>query len=228
MKKIIVLLTILFSTSIVTESIASITGNQFEMTQKKKKKRKKKKKKSKKGKEAAFEQGQISAHVGVGIAVMSKYGDVGYGKETYQYFGENKFKKKLPFNLMVDYGVHKYVSLGIQFGSYAENITITDKTNPNNEYGFNQKFKQYSLRTTGHIPVGSDKLDPYASFTLGYNTSKVDKFGTFNYLNEYKGGFAWSAHVGANYYFNDYIGAYVEVGYGRWQPIANVGLSLKF
>ena len=176
-----------------------------------------------KKKKSAFSQGQLTAHLGTGLIVPVNYGDY-----DYSIYGKNEFKKKLPFNFIADYGITDFLSAGLFVGFYGQDVTITDNTNPNNIYGFNNKFKVFGLEASYHQNIDIDNIDPYATLTIGYNSCKAKSFGTLNYLDPYKGGLAWALHAGAHYYFTDNIGAYLEGGYGKWIPVINLGVAAKF
>jgi len=74
-------------------------------------------------------------------------------------------------------------------------------------------------------------LDTYAGVTLGYVYQKVNAEGSngFDYGAVIKGDsfILWGINIGARFFFTDYIGAYMELGYSGLQ-IAGIGLSLKF
>ena len=210
MKQAVISLALILSASVVYGSFSNSESEPFSFP--------------KKRKHEAFQQGQLTAHIGMGFLVKSNYKDA-----NYEFYGSTEYKKKLPFNMMFDYGVASVLSLGLYIGFYGEDVTITDNTNPNNIYGFQHKFKVFALRTTYHQPL-EGKLDPFATLNIGFNACKakdLDLAGGYNYLEPYKSGFAWSIHAGANYYFTDNIGAYLEAGYGTWIPIINLGVTVK-
>jgi len=213
MKRVVIALALVLSASVVYGSFAPKANEPFSLLKKKKK--------------GAFKQGQISIHIGMGIILKADYKDV-----DYTIFGANEIKKKLPFNMMFDYGVAPMLSMGLYMGFYGESITVTDNTDPGNVYGIENKFKQFGLRTTYHQYMDG-KLDPYAVLTLGFNKCKGTAMSELKgnnvlLLNPYTGGFMWGIQAGANIYFTDNIGAYVEAGYGKWLPIINLGAAVKF
>lgn len=213
MKRVVLVLVLILSASVVYGSFAYTANEPFSLVKKKRKR-------------GAFEQGQITAHIGIGIIEKANYKDV-----DYSIYGSTVYKKKLPFNIMVDYGVASVLSLGLYMGFYGEDVTVTDNTNPDNVYGLENKFKQFALRATYHQPL-EGKLDPYAVLTIGFNKCKskaLDLPGNnVLLLDPYTGGFAWGIEAGANFYFTDNIGVYLEAGYGTWVPIINLGTAVKF
>ncbi len=82
--------------------------------------------------------------------------------------------------------------------------------------------------------TGVDKFDFYAGIRLGYNVASananwIDADDEDLYGDLYSasaGGFIYTAHVGARYYFNDSFAANAELGYGI--AYLNVGVSYKF
>jgi hypothetical protein len=78
-----------------------------------------------------------------------------------------------------------------------------------------------------------DNLDTYAGLTLGY----VIQNATLKANNEHYGQiaaaedgvsfFLWGLNIGARYFFTDFIGAYLELGYSGLQ-FASIGVSVKF
>jgi len=73
----------------------------------------------------------------------------------------------------------------------------------------------------------SEKLDPYAGLTLGYNIVSVSAPSSqaSNYTAK-ASAFLFGAQIGANYYFSPNLGAFAELGYGI--GILTIGLSAKF
>lgn len=73
------------------------------------------------------------------------------------------------------------------------------------------------------------QLDLYGRLMLGFATIWVNDTNINNALGlktSSKSGFGWNFALGARYFFNDNIGAFVEVGYGI--SVANVGVSFRF
>ena len=189
--------------------------------------KKRRKKKKKKGKVVAFKAGQIGVGVGGGFAVKQNY-----SKTDYSIYGTNETKGGFPFSIRAEYGATDFLGIGLWIGMYKDKVTITDITAPNNIYGYDHKFTQICLRPAFHVPLGMAKLDPYVAIPFGLNKVKATPFnneGGFNYVQEpLKSGFAWAIHGGANLYFTDNIGAFVEGGYGQGLPMVSFGLAVKF
>ncbi len=189
--------------------------------------KKRRKKKKKRGKVVAFKAGQIGVGVGGGFAVKQNY-----SKTDYSIYGTNETKGGFPFSIRAEYGATDFLGIGLWIGMYKDKVTITDITAPNNIYGYDHKFTQICLRPAFHVPLGMAKLDPYVAIPFGLNKVKATPFnneGGFNYVQEpLKSGFAWAIHGGANLYFTDNIGAFVEGGYGQGLPMVSFGLAVKF
>lgn len=190
-------------------------------------KKKRRKKKKKRGKVVAFKAGQIGLQVGGGFAVKENY-----SKTDYALYGTTETKGGFPFGFRAEYGATDFLGIGLMVGMYKDKITITDVTAPLNIYGYEHKYTQICVRPAFHVPLGMEKLDIYAAIPFGLNKVKATPFnneGAFNYVQEpMKSGFAWAIHGGANLYFTDNIGAFVEGGYGSGLPMVNFGLAIKF
>ena len=78
-----------------------------------------------------------------------------------------------------------------------------------------------------------EKVDAYAGFTIGY----VMQNSEVKYSSEYASGndgsyeganfLLYGVSIGAHYFFSDFIGAYLELGYSPLQYLG-VGISRKF
>lgn len=187
--------------------------------------KKRRKKKKKRGKVVAFKAGQIGAGVGGGFLVKENY-----SKADYSIYGETESKGGFPFGFRFEYGATDFLGIGVYVGMYKDELTITDVTAPDNIYGYEHKYTQICLRPAFHVPLGMEKLDPYVGIPFGLNKVKATPTGTgYNYVQEpLKSGFCWAIHAGANLYFTDNIGAFVEGGYGSGLPMVNFGLAAKF
>jgi len=190
-------------------------------------KKKRRKKKRRKGKVVAFKAGQIGLQAGGGFAIKENY-----SKTDYAIYGTSETKGGFPFGFRAEYAATDFFGIGILFGMYKDKITISDVTVPTNIYGYEHKYTQICLRPAFHIPLGMAKFDPYVAVPFGLNKVKATPFnneGAFNYVQEpMKSGFAWAIHGGANLYFSDHVGAFVEGGYGSGLPMVNFGVALKF
>ena len=73
----------------------------------------------------------------------------------------------------------------------------------------------------------SEKFDPYAGLTLGYNIVSVSApSGQSSNYTAKASALLFGAQIGANYYFSPNLGAFAELGYGI--GILTIGLSAKF
>lgn len=188
-------------------------------------KKKRRKKKKKRGKVVAFKAGQMDFGLGGGLLVTENY-----SKSDYSIYGTTETKGGFPFGLRAEYAATDFLGIGMYFGMYKDEVTITDVTAPDNIYGYEHKYTQICLRPAFHVPLGLPKLDPYVAIPFGLNKVKAEPTGSgFNYVQEpLKSGFAWAIHGGANLYFSNNIGAFVEGGYGMGLPKINFGVVIKF
>lgn len=187
--------------------------------------KKRRKKKKKRGKVVAFKAGQIGVGVGGGFLVKENY-----SKTDYSIYGETETKGGFPFGFRFEYAATDFLGIGLYVGMYKDEITIKDVTAPDNIYGYEHKYMQICARPAFHVPLGMKKLDPYVGIPFGLNKVKATPTGSgFNYVQEpLKSGFCWAIHAGANLYFTDNIGAFVEGGYGSGLPMVNFGVAAKF
>ncbi len=188
-------------------------------------KKKRRKKKKKRGKVVAFKAGQMDVGLGAGFLVKENY-----SKSDYSIYGETETKGGFPFGFRAEFGATEFLGIGVYVGMYKDEITITDVTAPDNIYGYKHKYTQICVRPAFHVPLGMKKLDPYVGIPFGLNKVKATPTGVgFNYVQEpLKSGFCWAIHAGANLYFTDNIGAFVEGGYGSGLPMVNFGVVAKF
>ena len=186
----------------------------------------KKRRKKKKKKETAFKQGQIGGQVAAGFLLKTDY-----SKSDYGLYGDLAYKKSFPVYARAEYGITDFLGAGLYFGAYKETVTITDVTNPANIHTFDHSYKSLGLRMTYHQKLALAKLDPYAGVAVGMTMMKV-KYTTA--LNEAfippmdKAGLGYMVYAGANFYFTENIGVFAEGGYGKWLPMVNAGISVKF
>ena len=186
----------------------------------------KKRRKSRKKKELAFKQGQIVLQPAAGFLVKTDY-----SSSDYALYGTVVYKKTFPIFFHAEYGITDFLGAGLYYGTYKETATITDVTNPNNIHVFDHTYNCFGLRVNYHQKLSFAKLDPYAGLGVGMTKMKV------NYttdLNEpfiapmAKAGLGYSVYAGANYYFTDNIGVFVEGGYAKWLPMVSAGITVKF
>jgi hypothetical protein len=142
------------------------------------------------------------------------------------YFGEIKHKNFPPLQLRYEYAATGNIGIGAMFGFASSDVSITDNTDPENINGFKYKYILIGARATFHPTVKSPKFDPYVAGFAGLNITTVTPYGPNNPLETQKKVFAWSVHAGANYYFIDKLGAFLEAGYGV--SYVNAGVTFKF
>lgn len=134
-----------------------------------------------------------------------------------------------PVSLAVDYGIVDNLIMGengsIGIGGYLGFATNGERYD---YFGYSYKARYtrmaFGVRGTFHYQF-LDKLDTYAGLMLGLYTYswKYDYSGSYDPYDDYYYGlnnnsnssdFAFSAFVGARYYFNDNFGVNTEIGYG--------------
>lgn len=175
----------------------------------------------KKKKKTAFTQGQSTLQVGVGFPSLLKP-----EIDSFMYFGEVKRTAFPPIQLRYEYAVTGNVGIGGMLGYAASDVSITDNTDPDNINGFKYTFILLGARGAFHPSTKSPKFDPYVVGFAGLNITTTKPYGPSNPLETQKKIFAWSIHAGANYFFLEKIGAFLEVGYGV--SVVNAGLTFKF
>lgn len=145
-----------------------------------------------------------------------------------------------PISASYEYGITDKISVGGYLGYTSTGWDYTYTTNDLTKAGFPKvdatstttySYTIFGVRGSYHFAT-SDKLDPYAGAMLGYNVASVSwttndpNTGGINIAPVAASAVAFSAHLGARYFFTDNIGAFAEIGYGV--AIANLGLTLKF
>ncbi len=96
------------------------------------------------------------------------------------------------------------------------------------DWGYNYTNFIVGARGTFHYPF-LDNLDTYAGVMLGFRVVSAKEFGNqvFGWsYNASSGGLVGSFYAGGRYYFNDNLGAMLELGYGI--SYINLGIALKF
>lgn len=167
-----------------------------------------------------------------------------YGDNTYAYsvsgFG--------PAFLKVDYGVTKFLGLGISAGyskvslnesetyrySVLNSVTGLYETNTYiDETKYENTKISVAARINFHFGTG-EKLDPYAGIAMGYSFNQLKlTYNTNNPTgptpaNYTSPGFPFhfAITVGMRYYFTKNIGIYGELGLDKWSLIQG-GLAIK-
>lgn len=176
----------------------------------------------------AFE-GKGSKQISIGVGLSSYIGAFGKGgfysylgnRGYYYYSGRSAFWYSGTLSVQAEFGVHDYVGVGLVTGLGGRSYYGTGVLYV--PVGVLANFHFFQLiADKKNLGVG-DKLDLY----VGLN------FGTGLGVNFYKGGggntvggiiFA-GPQFGVKYFFNDKIGIYSEVGYGK--SIFEAGVSIK-
>ncbi len=136
----------------------------------------------------------------------------------------------------VGIGVNSYYSSGTPLGASLE-VGITDDISVGGEvdyasstysgnYGWTSMYigARGSYHLSKILNIGSDKFDTYAGLGLGYRSFKWKDSG---FGNSWGSGIALNYFAGGKYYFNDKLGAFVELGYIGLSNV-KIGLALKF
>lgn len=171
----------------------------------------------------AFLKGQTAVHAGAGF-ISLQYPS----HDDYLVYGKVSSEYQMPINLRVDYGVTDNISAGLFINKFGATTTIRDRTNDFNVNGWNYKSWTFGVHGAYHAYMGKSLLwlDPYVQGMVGLHALNAKPFGDANYLEPQKGGFAYDISVGANVYFFQPLGFYVEAGYGV--NLLNTGITLRF
>ena len=171
----------------------------------------------------AFMQGQTAVHAGASF-ISLQYPS----HDDYLIYGKVSSDYQMPINIRVDYALTDKISIGAFVNKFSASTTIKDRTNDLNTNGFNYKSLTLGLSGAFHAYMGKNTLwlDPYVQGMVGAHILSSKPFGDNNYFDPQKGGFAYSFDIGANVYFFQPLGFYVEVGYGV--NVINTGLTLRF
>lgn len=175
----------------------------------------------KKKKKTAFTQGQVDLQAGAGFPSLIRP-----VTDTLLWFGAVTRKASPVFQARLEYAVTNNLGVGLLLGMATSKTTYTDNTDPDNINGFKYSSFIAGGRAAFHLPVKSARFDPYAVGFAGINLMKATPFGPNNPLETDKKVFLWSLHAGANVYFTDKIGAFLELGYGM--SVVNAGVTFKF
>jgi hypothetical protein len=99
-------------------------------------------------------------------------------------------------------------------------------------YGYTYTYTglAFGARLGYHPDFGVDKLDTYATLTLGYYSYKAKVKTNIAGMPSASSDFSrllWGPSIGARYFFTPLIGAYAELGWSDFSYI-NLGVALKF
>ncbi len=178
-----------------------------------------------KGTNELYQKGQVNLKIGVGVVPV-------YSLSTpdYALFGEVTQTKGLLMGARLEYAISDNLGIGFNASqSTSSKLTITDVTNENNKYGFDNSSLIIGLHATYHLKTNGGRLDPYGIAGLGMNLIKATPWadpGSYNFVEPKKSGFLYSIGFGANLFIVEHVGIYAEVAYGT--NIVNGGLFVKF
>ena len=143
--------------------------------------------------------------------------------------------------LNIGIGVNSYYSGGIPFGAsfevgVSDNISFGGSVDYLSKKYYSWKFTALYIGVRGSyhvnelLNINNEKVDLYGGATLGYRSFKwKDSFDDDGYglSGTYGNGIYLGAYVGGKYYFNNKIGAFVELG-AIGSTNARLGIGFKF
>ncbi|GAB3919947.1 hypothetical protein GCM10028804_13160 [Larkinella terrae] len=144
--------------------------------------------------------------------------NVGVGLSSY-YYGN-------PFGISFESGIDKDFSVGAQLDYNSGNY---------GDYYYNSSRWRYTatyfgVRGSYHfnrvLKLNTSKVDLYAGVGLGYRSFRWND-SNYGYGYDYRSGLFLNYFIGGKYYFNNKIGAFVELGYTGLSS-SRVGLAIKF
>ncbi len=160
------------------------------------------------GANAQINKGEIIGTAGIGL-----------GNSLYGAYSSSL----LPINLEAEYGVVESGLFGVDGLSLGVGPAISytqGKESYNYGWGdYGYKCSSILVGAKGYFHYdlfNVDKLDTYASITLGYNIASTKYFGDWGNADTAvsAGGLFYGFSVGARYWFTDAIGANLEAGVG--------------
>ncbi len=152
--------------------------------------------------DVSFDQSTSYLHAGIGFGGGFYTGTITLPPVSLSY--EKAVTENISVGAIVGYSSSKYVYFG------------TD------EYKFT--YILIGARGNYHFAT-SEKFDPYAGVTLGYNIVSFTAPSTGGDYNAKGSALLAGAQLGANYYFSPNLGAFAELGYGI--GVLTIGLSAK-
>lgn len=161
----------------------------------------------------SFKAGQVELQAGIGL--LSTFVSV------------NAKTKTPPVNLILNYRVKDFFSVGAYFG-YSSTVYKDDAVK-NDEFKLKNNFYLTGLRVQGHYTQG--QIDFYGGAMLGYNFSRIDtniedvKNRPEGVLIEEGDLITYSGYIGLKYITPSKLGFYGEVGYGA--SIVSIGLTYR-
>jgi opacity protein-like surface antigen len=140
-----------------------------------------------------------------------------------------------PVGLRGEYLLTDKIGLGLDLGFNNSNISYTEATTDNNgnpvTYDYNYSTQKIGAMVTFNYHfIDNDQLDFYGVFGMGYGNRSFKFESTDpNYTEATVSSIipvASRLGVGMRYFFSDYIGANLALGFGQG-GIINAGLSFK-
>ncbi len=167
-----------------------------------------------------YKAGQVELQAGIGLVST--------------FVSMNAKTKTPPVNLMLNYRVKEFFSVGAYFGysstAYSGNAKdIHGNVVKEDEFKLRNEFYLTGLRVQGHYSQG--QVDFYGGAMLGYNFSRIDtnitdvKNRPEGVLIEEGNLITYSGFIGLKYITPSKLGFYGEVGYGA--SIVSVGLTYR-
>ena len=176
----------------------------------------------KKKKKGAFKQGQSDWQLGMGFFSFMKP-----KTDSLLYYGIVETKAVPPIQIRYEYALTDNIGMGGMIAMAFAHVKVTDNTDPENINGIDYSYFMCGARFLYHYPLQSEFIDPYVASTIGITLTGSSPYGPSNPFETYKKTFLWGIHAGANVYFlEDFMGAFLEVGYGM--SVMNAGLTFKF
>lgn len=153
-----------------------------------------------------------------------------------------------PIAVKAEYGIQKWLGLGISYSTWNMEFAITDyynvlkagavtQTDEIDTYKFKVTSSSFGIRPNLRIPIKNRKHDVYFGLGLGItkNSLNVDFSSTdvnkvlpnFDYDLSLPGGFYFAPTLGYRLYFIENLGLNLEVGYEKG-AIVQGGLVIRF
>ena len=146
------------------------------------------------------------------------------------------FKGINPLFLKAEYGISKYVGIGLNCAYWNLSFKALDYYNllkagqvigsdEMDTYQFKISSTSFGIRPNLHIPFKNDKHDVYLGVALGltknklgidFSSTDVNKvFPNLKYDLSLPGGFYFAPTIGYRNYFNEYAGMNLELGFDK-------------
>ena len=146
------------------------------------------------------------------------------------------FKGINPLFFKAEYGISKYVGIGLNCAYWNLSFKVLDYYNvikagqligsdEMDTYQFKISSTSFGIRPNFHIPFKNDKHDFYLGVALGltknklgidFSSTDVNKvFPNLKYDLSLPGGFYFAPTIGYRNYFNQYTGLNIELGFDK-------------